>query len=164
MTNKILHTYSTVVLSIALLLLIASPSICYGRAFACASMPFNTTNFLETIDNHIISLREENIQKAYYKYTSDQFQEETSIREFKAIVNRHPPLKNNAAIQLSSIQFFEEIGQYTGILTSTSGEQMMIEYELIKSEGGWKILGFRLMNYVCEQKGEPLRKGALTAS
>jgi len=164
MTNYFNMTCKSLFFTWLLIILTSCPLNCYGRAFACATMPFNTTNFLETIDNHILSLKEKNIAKAYYKYTSTDFQEETSLREFTNLINRHAPLHDNEMVQLSSIHFYEEMGQYTGKLTSTSGEIVMVEYELSKSKDGWKIHGFKLMNYVCEQKDKQPQRGAVTAS
>jgi Domain of unknown function (DUF4864) len=164
MTNYFNKTCKSLLFTWVLIILTSCPLNCYGRAFACAAMPFNTTNFLETVDNHILSLQEKNIAKAYYKYTSMAFQEQTSLKEFTSLIGRHAPLHDNETIQLSSIHFYEELGEYTGILTSTSGETMMIEYELTKSKDGWRIHGFKLMNYVCEQKGKLPQRGAVTAS
>lgn len=133
----------------AIFILLASTV--YG-AFECAPMPFDTHQFLETVDDHVHSLREKNLRKAYFKYTSPAFQEETSLGEFMEIVNKHSPLHENATLQLSGIQFFEELGLYQGIITSSTGEKLAIEYELAIEENGWKIIGFRLLNIVCQEE------------
>lgn len=140
------------------------PLSCYARAFACATQPFDTVKFLQTVDDHILSLREKNIPKAYYKYTNSEFQRNTSLEDFTEIVSRHSPLFDNQSIILSSLQFYEEVGQYTGVITSKNGETLMIEYELTRSDKEWKILGFKLMHYVCDQEGENPRRGKSTAS
>ena len=164
MTLSFRKTYRYLFILFFLLILTISSTECYGRAFACAARPFNTTEFLETIDDHVLSLRENNIAKAYYKYTSKEFQEETSLQEFTSLVHRQPPLKDNFSIELTGIEFFEGVGQYRGILSSTEGKKIMIEYELVKCDGSWKILGFRLMSYVYDQNKQTSRKGSLTAS
>ncbi|MEM1282829.1 MAG: DUF4864 domain-containing protein [Chlamydiota bacterium] len=149
---------------ITFLILTTSHLECYGRAFACATMPFDTSKFLQAIDDHVLSLREKNIPKAYYKYTTNEFQENTSLEEFTALVNRYAPLFDNQSIKLSAMQFYEEVAQYTGVITAASGESLTVEYQLTKSDREWKILGLKLMHYVCDQNSNQSRRGKSTVS
>ncbi len=164
MTNNFSANLKSFFLLFTILFTITCSLNCYARAFACATQSFDTADFLQAVDDHVLSIRENNIPKAYYKYTDIDFQKTTSLEEFTELVNRHTPLFDNQSIKLSSLQFYEEMGQYTGVITSTSGETLMIEYQLFKSDSGWKILGLKLMNYVCDQKGENPRREKFTVS
>ncbi len=51
----------------------------FGRS---PNASFDTKQFLETIDGQILALREKNISKAYYIYTSSEFRKQTSLKTF----------------------------------------------------------------------------------
>jgi len=130
---------------------------CYGMGFGAVNMSFDTYNFLEVIDNHILSLREKKIAEAY-AYTSRDFKKENPYNQFESFIKKAAPLSDNYAINLGSISFIEQAGIYRGLLTANSGEQAVIEYVLIKERGGWKIQGFNLFNNCDQNQKEGIKK------
>lgn len=113
-------------------------------AFGSCGHQFDTYRFLSEIDNHILALREKKIFQAYHDYTCWEFRKQTSFEDFQKIVNEYPSLRDNVAITMQSIQFFDDQGIYCGLLTAKTGEQLLIEFNLLKEDKRWKILGFKL--------------------
>lgn len=133
---------------------IALPAFCYEGPyrgpFASAARPFNTSEFLEVIEGQLLALRENNISKAYYKYTSSEFQRVTSLAAFTELVNKYA-LQKNASIRLTSLRFLEESGEYLGLLTSRDGVEVAVRYQLVKGDKGWKISGL-IIQLIHKQK------------
>lgn len=100
---------------------------------------FNTLGILETIDAHIIALRDKDIVEAYEGYTSIAYQASTSLKEFAEFVGAFAPLYDNDIITLGKVTFKENIGIYEGLIESISGEQLLITYELVMERKKWKI-------------------------
>lgn len=103
-------------------------------------------------------MRAKNIPQAYYKYTSKEFRKKTSYPDFQDIITKYPSLHDNISITLRGIQFQEETGRYSGILTAKNGEEILIEYELLKQGDTWKILGFTLFKAPTEADRSAMTK------
>lgn len=106
---------------------------------------FDNIGLMDTVHNHVASIREKELPKAYYQYTSIEYRDDTSLKEFEKFVNTFPALYNNASITLGTIMFEEHIGIYKGVLTSKNGEEAYIEYYLTRDGTKWKIVAFKII-------------------
>lgn len=123
-----------------------------GTSFGSVIQPLETNQFLEVIDGHILSLRDQNLAKAYHAYTSQDFKKHTSFETFESIINQFPPLNDNDTIELFTINYLEEFAYYLGRISSKKNEALMIEYEMIQEKGHWKINSFSLRNIISNKK------------
>jgi hypothetical protein len=104
-----------------------------------------TESLVDVIDHQLVSLRKENIDKAYYSYTAKEFQQATSLDAFKTFVNTYPIFIHNQSAHFTQRSIKDNIGTLKGNLTSPEHEKVPVEYKLIKEEGKWKILSIRLL-------------------
>lgn len=99
-----------------------------------------TSGVVGVVRDQLSSLRAGNIQEAY-SYTSKDFQKSTSMNEFKKFLNRYPSLKTNKSSFFNVRKVENSTGFVQGTLTSKDDAKTPIEYQLIKEDGQWKILG-----------------------
>lgn len=104
-----------------------------------------TETLVDVVDNQLEALREQNIPKAYYNYTSKDFQAATSIDQFRNFVEAYPVFLNNQSAHFSQRSMEHNIGTLKGNITSQDRVNTPIEYKLIKDDGKWKILSIRLL-------------------
>lgn len=103
--------------------------------------------FLGTITSlpgqQIQAIRDGDLQKAYAMTTND-FQKETSFKEFKDYVDHYSVLKDNKKVIFDEKKVHDEQAYFKGVIEANDGSQMEIEYQLIKEDKVWKIQGMRL--------------------
>ena len=104
---------------------------------------FLTSGLDEPVKKHLDALRAGNIEAAYAE-TSIAFQQNTSIEQYKAFIERYPVLKNIADYSFSSRAVENGLGTLKGTLTTTDGGVVPIEFKLVKENDQWKILGLSL--------------------
>lgn len=104
-----------------------------------------TEGLVDVIDNQLTALRENKIDKAYQKYTAKEFQQATSIDEFKDFVEAYPIFTQNTSAHFTQRSLSHNIGTLRGNLTSPEHVKIPIEYKLIKEDGKWKILSIRFL-------------------
>lgn len=104
-----------------------------------------TETLVDVVDNQLEALRENNIPKAYYSYTSKDFQAATSLDQFRNFVEAYPVFLNNQSAHFAQRSMEHNIGTLKGNITSQDRVSTPIEYKLIKDEGKWKILSIRLL-------------------
>lgn len=99
----------------------------------------------EAIENHLTALRAGNIEQAY-AYTSDDFQTQTSLEDFKKLVESHPSLENNGEIAFEGSMTSKDFasGIKTGSIKSMLRSQdkkatNAVNYTLRMADDGWKI-------------------------
>lgn len=79
------------------------------------------------------------LTKAYYAYTSKNFQKETTLDSFKKGVKGYTLFQGAGSIQFNKRQTNDEEGFLQGIVKSAQGTQSPITLWFIKEEGEWKI-------------------------
>lgn len=105
---------------------------------------FATSGIVGTVKLQLDALRSGDIEKAY-SYTSKDFQKATPYSVFKSFVDKYPSLKNNESSFFNEREIKNNIGTVKGTLTAKDGAKTPIEYQLIKEDGTWKILGMNLL-------------------
>lgn len=82
--------------------------------------------------------------KAAYNMTSKAFQNATSFAEFESLVEKTPVLKNYEDATFTERSVENGTGHLKGSIKATDGSQMLIEYQLVKEDGKWKVQAFKL--------------------
>lgn len=104
-----------------------------------------TESWVDVIDKQLEALRQDDISKAYYDYTSKDFQATTSLDQFRQFVQAYPVFLNNQSAHFTQRSIEHNIRTLKGKLSSQDHVETPIEYKLIKQEGKWKILSIRLI-------------------
>ncbi|MCB1111659.1 MAG: DUF4864 domain-containing protein [Chlamydiales bacterium] len=94
---------------------------------------------VKPVEEQLKALENDQVTKAYFNYTSKEFQEATSLTEFKEFLKRHPSLTEYQSYSFRSRSIENNIGQLKGYLISKSGGTTPIEYLLVKEDDEWKI-------------------------
>lgn len=105
---------------------------------------YATGGLTDTVQNQLAALRSGDVEKAYYSYTSKDFQTNTSLDDFKKFIDHYPALKNNKSASFTEREVKNSEGMLKGTLKSNDGATTPIEYRLIKERDAWKIIGIQL--------------------
>lgn len=104
-----------------------------------------TESLVDVVDNQLSDLRDSNIDKAYYAYTSSEFQKSTSLDEFREFVETYPVFVHNQSAHFTQRSLDHNLGTLKGNLTDLEHKKIPVEYKLIKEDGKWRILSIRLL-------------------
>ncbi len=106
---------------------------------------FNTADLINVIEAQLTALRSHDVSKAYYAYTSRDFQKSTSPSAFERFVQTHPVLSDNKVANFSNLAFKNEVGTFQGSLTAVNNQTIPVEYDLVYEDGKWRILSLQLL-------------------
>jgi len=99
---------------------------------------------LVPVEEQLNSLETGKIEVAYNS-TSDEFKKSVSLEEFNNFVETNPLLnsENVRAFKEKIIQ--DDMGLVKGLISSeATGETLFVEYNLIRENGQWKIVHFKV--------------------
>lgn len=99
----------------------------------------------KTVIDQLESLKNHGLTEAYYGYTSNEFQEATSLEKFKEVLRSFPYLMQVSQVKVLEQEIKDSLATLKLALTSEEGRSFTMEYQLIKDEGKWKILYFKLL-------------------
>lgn len=96
----------------------------------------------KVIEDQLKYIRSNDLNNAY-RYTTQEFQKETSMEEFRLFVRNYPALINNRGIELRLVDDKPNQAVIEGSLLADQGV-IPIEYRLTKENDEWKIWGIKL--------------------
>jgi hypothetical protein len=103
-----------------------------------------TSGVIEPIDRQLAALKSGDLQAAYAE-TSTGFRDAVSFEKFEAFVKQYPALSRNASHSFSSRSTNASgSGEVKGTLTDDRGAVLPVQYQLVKENGAWKILGLHI--------------------
>ncbi len=106
---------------------------------------FDSQPLLALIEEQLAAIRAGKIDKAYQEYTSVEFRKSTSLEQFKQLVNNTAVISKNKSFQFYSFYIENDIATFQGILISSDGANVKVEYDLIQEGDKWKIYGLQLV-------------------
>jgi hypothetical protein len=106
---------------------------------------FNSDDLQIVIDNYLKAIRNQDLSKAYYGYTSKEFQESTSYKEFEEFLQNHPQLLKNDGAYFSKFHIEDDVGNFEGDLKTSDESKQKIRVRLLLQDGKWKILSIDLL-------------------
>ncbi len=104
---------------------------------------YATSGVTGAVRDQLASIREGDLAKAY-ALTSKDFQQSTSLKEFKRYVELFPAIKNNVDSTFNERSIDNGTGTVKGYVTGKDGTRTNVEYTLIKESGKWKILNIKI--------------------
>ncbi len=107
--------------------------------------PENEEEVNKSITNQINALREGDLSKAYYAFTSKQFQEAASFETYEKYVKRHEELSNNKKVDIEDVSFKPNFAAANVLLTSNNGDSQSYLYRLVYENNKWKILSIKMV-------------------
>jgi len=103
-----------------------------------------TETWVEVVEEQLHELKSGDIEKAYYEYTSRDFQSKMPLDKFRVFAAAHPILFQNPYAHFSNRGIHHNVSILKGKLTSLDHRNIPIEYRLIKEGNSWKILSIRI--------------------
>ena len=95
------------------------------------------------VHEQLADIKRNELDKAY-NMTSQEFQKATTFNDFKNYVNQYSVFNQNQSLIITDKKVENGIGYLSGTIVSEDGNEMKIEYQLVKESSGWKIQGMRL--------------------
>jgi hypothetical protein len=98
-----------------------------------------------TILDQLRALKSRQLTEAYYGFTTRDFQEATSLEKFKEVIRSFPYLSEVKSIEVLDKEEQDAVATLKVAVTTQKGASFVMEYQLAKDEGKWKIVYFKLM-------------------
>ncbi|MCE2983564.1 MAG: DUF4864 domain-containing protein [Parachlamydia sp.] len=119
-----------------------------------------TERLVDVIDKQLEALRDNDISKAYFDYSSQNFMAALSLDEFTRFVQQNPALTTQQTAHFTERSIKDNVSIMKGKLVSADHHEMPIEYRLIKEGKQWKVLSIRLLKKKkkTDSPAEPLFK------
>ncbi len=102
-----------------------------------------TSGIVKVAEEQLSLIKSGDINGAY-ALTSGTFKQATSLEVFTDFVNAYPVLSKNASVSFTERQVEGVQGYLYGTITAEDGTTMIIEYELIKENDAWRVVGINL--------------------
>lgn len=106
-----------------------------------------TETWVDVVEDQLEELKTGDIEKAYYQYTSKDFQSNIPFDQFKAFTAAHPVLFQNPNAHFNNRGIHRNVSILRGKLTTLDHSIVPIEYKLIREDNDWKILSIRFMDH-----------------
>lgn len=104
----------------------------------------NAEDLTDAVYDQLKALKKNKITEAYYSFTSKEFQEATSLEQFKAFLTAYPILTQTKGIRFIDKINSENIGTLEAFLTNADNKEIKAQYRIIKEGDKWKILSISL--------------------
>ena len=129
-----------------------------GGAIAAGLGYFSMNESFKVVGNQLQALRNHRVSKAYYEYTSKEFQQTTSLPQFREFLSIYPVLHDNVSYRIESSTIENNRAQVTGILVSKGMEEMKADWGLVKEGDEWKVVSLRLTELQRDDEAEKVTK------
>ena len=104
---------------------------------------FATSGLSEPVERHFSALHSGDVVAAYSEL-SVAARQQTSLEDFKAMLANSPALTHVTGESFSSRSYNNGQGQLEGTLELEGGGKLPIEIHLVKENGAWKILAYKM--------------------
>ncbi len=100
----------------------------------------------QTAKNQLTALKRGNYSRAYYLYTSDNYQEQNTLEQFRNWVKTRPILTDNDSVDFFGENIRGDHATLSGELKTNEGSLVPIIYRMSKEYGEWKIDSIQTMS------------------
>lgn len=111
---------------------------------AGAAKTFNEEEIILPIRQLLYLIKNHNSEKAYQLYTSQAFQDSTTLQNFQEFIKGNPILINYKLPDFKKLQFNNNVGEYTVLLNNPPEKPHEALFSLIREKGEWKVLQIQL--------------------
>lgn len=113
-------------------------------ALVALVVQFKKSDSEETIKSQLNALKTGKLTEAYYQYTSKEFQKATSLEKFKEVIRSFPLLTQVSSISIDEKEENDDQESLKATLDSDDNQTFKMDYGLVKEDGEWKIIFFKL--------------------
>lgn len=107
---------------------------------------YNKEEPQKTIQEQLVALKNNQLTEAYYSYTAKEFQKATPLEKFKEIIRSFHPLSEVKEINVDDSEEKDDRTRLNVTLKTDDKKSFKMEYDLVKEEGNWKIIFFKLLS------------------
>lgn len=107
---------------------------------------FNSKNLVKVIQDQISAIKQGELGRAYYDFTTEDFRKDSTFAQFSNFVNANPSLVFNSQVLFEDLKFEKNTAFFTVVLTATKGPSRRASYELVMDNGNWKIRRITLID------------------
>ena len=96
------------------------------------------------IDAHIKAIQCEDFSKAYYAYTSADFQQRTPFEACFAFMRHSGLFAPTHSYEIRNITFSGPVASVVAYIANVHNQTIAVNYDLVEELGSWKIRSIRL--------------------
>lgn len=107
-------------------------------------MALFSRDMTDTVTDQLKAIKADKIPEAYFDFTSKAFQETTSLKQFSEFIKTYPEIAHSRSIRFIDRKKDDDTGDLQAMLTTDQGNEIPIQYKLVKEGEQWKILSIKL--------------------
>lgn len=109
---------------------------------------YNSGKTLENIvDVQLTEIRNRQLTKSYYEYSSNEFKKNTSFDAFRNFIEKNSALSNFTAVKILNSKQDSNFGVVLVELTQSDNTRIPVKYEFIREDGEWRILRIEIEDH-----------------
>jgi hypothetical protein len=105
----------------------------------------------DVVHEQLRAIREQELPLAYFEFFSDEYRQTTPYKDFVKYVKLHAPLGENKRAEFAKPFNLGKVATLKGTIYSLQNEKALVEYELVKEDEEWKILGVEVIENAYHQ-------------
>ena len=114
-------------------------------------IPQKKQDIKDIILSQLKEIQLDDLGKAYYAFTSEEFQQNANFEAFKDFLNKFVILKTFTNSEVSDIHFNGNLADAKVTLSSLQTPETYFNYRFIWERGKWRILGIKEITYADKQ-------------
>lgn len=105
----------------------------------------------EVVSDQLQAIKENRVTEAYYRYTSKPFQKATSLESFRQFIHSYPIFSQHKSVRFIDRESNEDIGSLQAMVLTEQGNEIPVEYQLVKEGDKWLIEHIKLDDSYLEE-------------
>lgn len=105
---------------------------------------FHKEDLWNIVNEQLAAFKAGKVDQAYQHFTSQGFQQETSLKDFSDFIKDHPIFTDHQNASLENLTFNNNIGILTVGLEAASGVKQAADFSLIHEGDQWRVLQIQL--------------------
>lgn len=107
---------------------------------------FLSEDLIDTVEDQLKAIRNGQITEAYYDFTSQQFQNATSLEQFHEFIKQYPAFADNRHIHFNDRNAHDDGATLDAVMTTSGGQKSLVKYKLVKQSEKWKIFSIKIQD------------------
>lgn len=93
----------------------------------------------EIIQSQLAAIRSREMVRAYFEFTSKEFQRSISLQDFKTFLKKQEPFFHHRSLEVHSIKQTNNEALVVATLSSVDNDHLPVEFKLVREGDIWKI-------------------------
>lgn len=100
---------------------------------------YTTEAPIKVVQEQLEAIKTKQLTEAYYAFTSKDFQEATSLAQFKEFIKPLPALLESELLTLDNMDDQDDYKRVKGVIKEANQDPIILHFQLTKEDEKWKV-------------------------